>query len=91
MIFIDSAAAIVALFALYGVFYAIEESPAKAFIAGLEAERRATAVGLYNFVTGSIYLPASLLAGGFCGCWHRTGHSRWRRCCRCWRCCALRR
>ncbi len=64
LIFADSAAAIVALFAVYGLFYAIEESQSKAFIADLEAERRASAIGVYNFVTGSIYLPASLLAGG---------------------------
>ena len=64
MIFIDSAAAIVTLFAVYGVFYAVEESQSKAFIADLEAERRASAAGLYNCVTGAIYLPASLLAGG---------------------------
>ena len=54
---------LVALFALYGVFYAIEESQSKAFIADLEPERRATAVGAYNFVTGLLYLPASLVAG----------------------------
>jgi MFS family permease len=64
LIFIDSASAIVVLFTVYGLFYAIEESQSKAFIADLEADRRATAVGLYNSVTGLIYLPASLLAGG---------------------------
>ncbi len=64
LMFIDSAAAIVTLFAVYGIFYAIEEAQTKAFIADLEAERRASAVGLYHFVTGAIYLPASLLAGG---------------------------
>ncbi|HYN60251.1 MAG TPA: hypothetical protein VET87_11945 [Rubrivivax sp.] len=41
---------VIALFALYGVFY-------------LEPERRATAVGAYNVVTGVLYLPASLVAG----------------------------
>src|ERR1017187_490720 len=35
----------------------------KAFIADVEPERRATAIGVYNFVTGVIYLPASLIAG----------------------------
>jgi len=55
---------IVVLFMLYGVFYAIDEAQNKAFIADLEKERRASAVGLYNFVTGLLYLPASLLAGG---------------------------
>ena len=54
---------VIVLFALYGVFYAIEESQSKAFIADLEPERRATAVGAYNFVTGALYLPASLVAG----------------------------
>jgi MFS family permease len=54
---------LIALFALYGVFYAIEEAQSKAFIADLEPHRRATAVGAYNFVTGTLYLPASLAAG----------------------------
>jgi MFS family permease len=54
---------IVAVCVIYGVFYAIDESQSKAFIADLEPERRATAVGAYNFITGIVYLPASLLAG----------------------------
>jgi len=54
---------VVTLFAVYGVFFAIDESQSKAFIADLEPERRATAVGVYNVVTGLLYLPASLLAG----------------------------
>ncbi len=54
---------VIALFALYGVFYAVEDSQSKAFIADLEPERTATAVGAYNFVTGLLYLPASLVAG----------------------------
>ena len=48
---------------MYGFFYAIDESQSKAFITDLEPERRATAVGVYNFVTGALYLPASLVAG----------------------------
>jgi MFS family permease len=54
---------VVLLFILYGVFYAIDEAQSKAFITDLELQRRASAIGLYNFVTGLIYLPASLLAG----------------------------
>jgi MFS family permease len=54
---------IVALMAVYGFFYAIEDSQSRAFIADLEPQRRATAVGVYNFVTGALYLPASLVAG----------------------------
>jgi MFS family permease len=54
---------IILLFVIYGVFYSIDEAQSKAFIADVEPERRATAIGLYNFVTGIIYLPASLIAG----------------------------
>jgi MFS family permease len=54
---------IVAAFALYGLFYAIDESQSKALIADIEPERRATALGVYNFVTGLMYIPASLVAG----------------------------
>lgn len=54
---------IIVLFVLYGVFYAIDEAQSKAFIADLEQERRASAIGVYNFVTGLLYLPASLIAG----------------------------
>jgi MFS family permease len=63
LLWINQGWMLVGLFAVYGVFYAIEESQSKAFIADLEPERRATAVGAYNFVTGSLYLPASLIAG----------------------------
>jgi MFS family permease len=54
---------VLVLFVLYGVFYAIDEAQNKAFIADMEADRRASAIGLYNLVTGVVYLPASLLAG----------------------------
>lgn len=63
LIFVASQWEVVAIFAIYGLFYAIDESQSKAFVADLEPERRATAVGLYNFVTGVLYLPASLVAG----------------------------
>ena len=54
---------ILVLFLLYGLFYAIDEAQNKAFIADLEVERRASAMGMYSFVTGMVYLPASLIAG----------------------------
>ena len=63
LVFANQEWEIVAVFALYGVFYAVEESQSKAFIADLEPERRATAMGVYNSVTGMLYLPASLAAG----------------------------
>jgi MFS family permease len=56
----------VALFVVHGVFYSIDEVQGKAFIADIELERRASAIGVYNFVTGLIYLPASLIAGALC-------------------------
>jgi MFS family permease len=54
---------VVVLFLMYGLFYAIDEAQNKAFIADLEVERRASAMGMYSFVTGMVYLPASLVAG----------------------------
>jgi len=54
---------VIGLFVLFGVFYAIDESQSKAYITDLEKKRRATAIGMYNFVNGVIYLPASLIAG----------------------------
>lgn len=63
LVLASSRSEMVAIFAIYGLFYAIEESQSKAFIADIEPERRATAVGVYNFVTGLLYLPASLMAG----------------------------
>jgi len=53
-----------ALFGLYGVFLAVDESVGRAYAADLTPPRiRATAMGTLNTVTGVIYLPASLLAG----------------------------
>jgi MFS family permease len=63
MVVANSRWEIVVVFAIYGFFYAIDESQSKAFIADIEPERRATAIGVYNFVTGVLYLPASLVAG----------------------------
>lgn len=54
---------VVALFIIFGIFYAIDEAQSKAFIADIELDRRGSAIGLYNFVTGIIYMPASLIAG----------------------------
>ena len=63
LVFADTRWELIALFMIYGAFYAMEESQSKAFIADLEPHRRATAVGAYNMVTGALYLPASLMAG----------------------------
>ena len=46
-----------------GVFDSIDEARSTAFISDVEPERRATAIGVHNFVTGAIHLPAALIAG----------------------------
>ena len=63
LVFASSRWEIIVAFAFYGVFYAIEDSQSKAMIADLEQDRRATAMGVYNGITGMLYLPASLIAG----------------------------
>jgi MFS family permease len=63
LVFASTRWEIIVAFAFYGFFYAVDESQSKAFIADLEPERRATAIGVYNFVTGVLYVPASLVAG----------------------------
>lgn len=56
--------AVGAMFVVYGVFYAMNEGQAKAYLSDLaEDDTRATAIGIYGFVTGLVYLPASLIAG----------------------------
>lgn len=54
---------VIVLFILFGIFYTIDEAQGKAFIADLEKDRRATAIGAYNFVMGLVYLLASVIAG----------------------------
>ncbi len=54
---------VIALFILFGIFYSIDEAQSKAFVTDLEKDRRATAIGMLNFVNGLIYLPASVIAG----------------------------
>lgn len=52
------------LYAAYGVYYALTEGVAKAFVADLTpAERRGTAYGVFNAAIGLTALPASVLAG----------------------------
>jgi MFS family permease len=54
---------VIILFILFGIFYAIDEAQSKAFISDIEKDRRATAIGAYNFITGLIYVLASVFAG----------------------------
>ncbi len=63
LVFASTRWEMVVAFAFYGLFYAVEDSQSKAMIADLEQDRRASAMGIYNAVTGVLYLPASLIAG----------------------------
>lgn len=52
------------LFALYGLYYAGTEGIAKAYLTDhVPAERRGSAIGVFNAYTGLAALPASWLAG----------------------------
>jgi MFS family permease len=52
------------LFGFYGVYYALTEGVAKAFVADIvPQEQRGTAYGLFNAAIGFAALPASLTAG----------------------------
>ncbi len=52
------------LYAFYGLYYALVEGTARAYVADLSsAEHRGTAYGIYNTAVGIMALPASLIAG----------------------------
>jgi MFS family permease len=56
--------AIVSLFALYGLYSAATDGIQKAFISDLtDANKKGTALGIYNALLGITLLPASLIAG----------------------------
>jgi MFS family permease len=69
--FANSAAALIALFLGYGIYYAAGEGTIKAWITTLvPAERRGFAFGLNAAASGLLMLPASVIAGGL---WDRYG------------------
>jgi MFS family permease len=52
------------LFALYGLYYAMVEGTARAYVADLSVpESRGTAFGVFNAAVGIMAFPASLIAG----------------------------
>jgi MFS family permease len=52
------------LYALYGLYYAMVEGTARAYVADLSSpDHRGTAYGIYNTAVGIMALPASLIAG----------------------------
>lgn len=59
-----SIGAIVALFALYGLYTATTDGIQKAFIAdNIDPNKQGTGMGIYNALLGITLLPASLIAG----------------------------
>jgi MFS family permease len=63
-VYASSKAAIIVLFLVYGIFLAIDEGQTKAYIGDLAVkEAVGSAMGLYGFITGLAYLPASVVAG----------------------------
>jgi MFS family permease len=59
-----SMGAIVALFALYGLYSAATDSIQKAFISDMiDKNKKGTGLGIYNALLGITLLPASLIAG----------------------------
>jgi MFS family permease len=56
--------AIVALFALYGLYSAATDGIQKAFISDIiDNNKQGTGLGIYNALLGITLLPASLIAG----------------------------
>jgi MFS family permease len=67
----SGAAVIWPLFAVYGVYMALTEGVARAFVADfVPSARRATALGLYQGAMGAMLLLSSVLAGLM---WDRIG------------------
>jgi MFS family permease len=63
-IFLDQPWQIAALFAVYGVFVATDESVNKAYISDMTTEeKRGMALGAYNSAVAAVYLPANAIFG----------------------------
>ncbi|MHA1743887.1 MAG: MFS transporter [Candidatus Heimdallarchaeota archaeon] len=63
-VFLSSLPAFIALFALYGMVYAMVDGNQRAFVSDLSSEElRATALGTFHTTVGLAALPASLMAG----------------------------
>ena len=63
-VFFNSLIAFIALFALYGMVYAIVDGNQRAYVSDLSSEElKATALGTFHTTIGLVALPASLIAG----------------------------
>ncbi|NYZ73600.1 MFS transporter [Candidatus Micrarchaeota archaeon] len=63
-IFVSDFWQVAALFAIYGIFVAADESVNKAYISDMVEEKsRGIALGAYNSAVGAVYLPANAIFG----------------------------
>ena len=63
-IFVSEFWQVAALFAIYGIFVAADESVNKAYISDMVGEKsRGIALGAYNSAVGAVYLPANAIFG----------------------------
>ena len=61
---VNSIPLLILFFALYGLVYALTQATQRAFVSDVAApERKGTAFGLYESVTGVVNIPAGLIAG----------------------------
>lgn len=62
--FSEGKGALIALFALYGIYSAATDGIQKAFISdSIDSNKKGTGLGIYNGLLGMTLLPASLIAG----------------------------
>src|SRR5690606_29935355 len=62
--FSEGKGALIALFALYGIYSAATDGIQKAFISdSIDSNKKGTGLGIYNGLLGITLLPASLIAG----------------------------
>jgi MFS family permease len=63
-IFVSEFWQVAALFAIYGIFVAADESVNKAYISDMVGDKsRGIALGAYNSAVGAVYLPANVIFG----------------------------
>lgn len=63
LLFCNSLACLIILFAVYGLVYAITYSNQKALASDLSGDMKGTAMGLYHSVVGIVNIPAGIIAG----------------------------
>ncbi len=63
LLFCNSLACLIILFAVYGLIYAITNSNQRALASDLSGDMKGTAMGLFHSVIGIVNIPAGIIAG----------------------------